>query len=100
MRKLIVFVVGLVCIALLAGSAFAAGPSESQVPGAPPALKPDADFGNIPLYFIPNRGQTDNRALFSARAEGFTLWATRDGLIFDQRSNGGAGSSGTPSRPA
>ncbi len=76
---------------------------------------PDADFGKIPLYFIPNRGQTNGRALFSARAAGFTIWATRDGLVFDQRSNEGAcspevtgpatrkhkgaGSSGTP-RPA
>ncbi len=88
MKKPVAFVVGLVCIAILAGSAFASGTSKSQVSGAPPALKPDADFGKIPLYFIPNRGQTDSRALFSARAEGFTLWATRDGLLFDQRGHG------------
>jgi hypothetical protein len=84
MRHSISVVAGLVCIAVLGGSAFSSGPSKSHALVAPPSLRPDADFGNIPLYFIPNRGQADNRALFSARAAGFTLWATRDGLIFDQ----------------
>ncbi len=83
MRSAIRFVAGLVCTAVLCGPAYSSGTSKSNAQVASPALKPDADFGNIPLYFIPNRGQTDSRALFSARAEGFTLWATRVGLVFD-----------------
>ena len=86
MRHSIVFVAGLVCFSALGESAFSSEPSKTQPQVAQPALRPDADFGNIPLYFIPNRGQADSRALFSARAEGFTLWATRNGLLFDQRS--------------
>ena len=87
MRHSIVFVAGLVCLSALGESAFSSEPSKTQTQVAQPALRPDADFGNIPLYFIPNRGQADSRALFSARAEGFTLWATRNGLLFDQRSH-------------
>ena len=80
----------LLCLAGLGGMAAA----QSRWHPGSTVVGPDADFGKIPLYFIPNRGQADSRALFSARAEGFTLWATRDGLIFDQRSNGGACSPG------
>jgi uncharacterized repeat protein (TIGR02543 family) len=46
-----------------------------------PALNPD--FGKIPLYFIPNRGQVDEKALFYAKTSRYTLWLTREGLVFD-----------------
>jgi hypothetical protein len=54
-------------------------------PGRPPSepLKLDPDFGALPLYFIPNRGQTDAEALFFARTPGTTLWITKSGLVFD-----------------
>jgi hypothetical protein len=41
------------------------------------------EFGNVPLYFIPNQGQVDERALYYAKASGYTLWLTKEGLIFD-----------------
>lgn len=44
---------------------------------------PAPRFGETPLYFIPNRGQVDGRALFYARTPGYTLWMTRDGMVFD-----------------
>jgi hypothetical protein len=40
-------------------------------------------FGNIPLYFIPNNGQAHENVAFYARTSGYTLWMTREGLIFD-----------------
>jgi hypothetical protein len=46
-------------------------------------VEPESDYGNIPLYFIPNRGQVDREALFYAKASGYTLWMTKEGLIFD-----------------
>ena len=46
-----------------------------------PGLSPD--FGKIPLYFVPNRGQVDERALFYAKASRYTLWLTEEGLVFD-----------------
>jgi hypothetical protein len=43
-----------------------------------------SDFGRIPLYFIPNKGQMDGRALFAAPTREFILWITKKGLIFDR----------------
>jgi hypothetical protein len=44
------------------------------------------DYGKIPLYFIPNRGQVHEEVLFYARASRYTLWLTKKGLVFDSRS--------------
>ncbi|MCX6576439.1 MAG: SBBP repeat-containing protein, partial [Candidatus Aminicenantes bacterium] len=41
------------------------------------------EYGKIPLYFIPNRGQVDERALFYAKTQSYTLWMTKQGLVFD-----------------
>ncbi|NIN35066.1 MAG: hypothetical protein GTN53_27740, partial [Candidatus Aminicenantes bacterium] len=41
------------------------------------------NFGNIPLYFIPNRGQMNEKALFCAKTRTYTLWITKEGLVFD-----------------
>ena len=51
------------------------------------SLKPDINFGNIPLYFTHNKGQLDKRALFYAKTPGYTLWVTKGGLIFDSIGN-------------
>jgi hypothetical protein len=41
------------------------------------------DFGNTPLYFIPNKGQVHQKAKFYAKTSRYTLWMTKKGLIFD-----------------
>jgi hypothetical protein len=41
------------------------------------------DFGEIPLYFIPNRGQVDGKACFYAKTSWYTLWMTKEALVFD-----------------
>ena len=46
-------------------------------------LNLNPNFGKIPLYFIPNEGQVDERALFYAKASRYTLWITKEGFIFD-----------------
>jgi hypothetical protein len=46
-------------------------------------LSLDPDFGKIPLYFIPNEGQVDERAFFYAKASRYTLWLTKEGFVFD-----------------
>jgi hypothetical protein len=55
------------------------------------------DFGRIPLYFIPNTGQFKEGALFHADTSLYTLWVTREGLVFDRvkevQSNTGDGRS-------
>jgi hypothetical protein len=40
-------------------------------------------FGNIPLYFIPNKGQVQKNAKFYAKTPRYTLWMTNEGLMFD-----------------
>lgn len=56
-------------------------PDKSQI--LPRSPKLDIDYGKIPLYFVPNQGQVDDNALFYADASKYTLWITREGLIFD-----------------
>jgi len=46
-------------------------------------LNLNPDFAKIPLYFIPNEGQVDEGALFYAKASRYTLWLTKEGLVFD-----------------
>ena len=47
-------------------------------------VNPVKDFGKIPLYFVPNKGQTDPSAQFYAKAANYTLWVTKGGLVFDK----------------
>jgi hypothetical protein len=46
-------------------------------------VKRGLDFGRIPLYFIPNKGQVDGKARFYAKTSRYTLWMTNEGLVFD-----------------
>lgn len=46
-----------------------------------PKIHPN--YGKIPLYFIPKKGQADARALFYARTSSYTLWITKGELVFD-----------------
>jgi hypothetical protein len=46
-------------------------------------LKPDLNFGKFPLYFIFNKGQVNEKAKFYAKASRYTLWLTKEGLVFD-----------------
>ena len=46
-------------------------------------VKPDIEFGKIPLYFVSNQGQVNKQAKFYAKAARCTLWMTKEGLVFD-----------------
>jgi hypothetical protein len=39
-------------------------------------VKRNPDFGNLPLHFIPNKGQVDEQARFYAKTSRYTLWMT------------------------
>jgi hypothetical protein len=41
------------------------------------------NYGNLPLYFIPNKGQVHKDAIFYAVTTKYKLWMTREGLVFD-----------------
>ena len=55
--------------------------SSGRRPASPLSIQPD--FGSPPLYFIPNRGQTDQEALFYTKTGGYKLWLTLEGLTLD-----------------
>jgi hypothetical protein len=52
-------------------------------------MKIDVDYGKIPLYFIPNEGQVHEQGLFYAKTSGYTLWLTKNGLVFDKMISSG-----------
>ena len=42
-----------------------------------------SSYGKLPLYFIRHEGQIDKNVLFYAKAKSYTLWMTKEGLVFD-----------------
>ena len=48
-------------------------------------LRVEAAYGNLPLSFEPNRGQTDRRVKFISRAGNHTLWLTKDEAVLALR---------------
>ncbi|MGB9123773.1 MAG: SBBP repeat-containing protein [Candidatus Angelobacter sp.] len=44
-------------------------------------LQVETSFGNLPLAFEPNRGQTDSRVKFLSHAGHHTLWLTKDEAV-------------------
>jgi hypothetical protein len=54
-------------------------------------VKPELNYGKIPLYFIYNKGQVNEKAKFYSKASRYTLWLTKEGLIFDSIRGQGSG---------
>jgi len=84
--------VWIACIFLLVSLVSSASHQIPQIPQleTKPQLntpKIDINYGKIPLYFIPNEGQVDEKALFYADTSKYTLWITQEGLIFDSLRN-------------
>jgi Leucine-rich repeat (LRR) protein len=75
--------------------------SEPQGNRAAGLVKPDINFGKIPLYFITNKGQVNEDAAFYAKASRYTLWLTKEGLVFDstRKVEEGEGSTRFPHSP-
>ncbi|HJT24864.1 MAG TPA: SBBP repeat-containing protein, partial [bacterium] len=44
-------------------------------------LHPVADYGNLPLAFEPNQGQTDPQVQFLSRGKGYALFITPQGVV-------------------
>ncbi len=53
-------------------------PRNAILPGKDAVL-----FDEIPLYFVPNQGQFDKKALFLANTPKYKVWITRSALLFD-----------------
>jgi len=46
-------------------------------------LKVSKSYGKIPLYFIKNKGQVNEKVLYCAKTRLYTLWITKEALVFD-----------------
>lgn len=51
--------------------------------GANDLISAVLDPGGLPLHFIENQGQQNKTALFYTRTSRYTLWLTRQGVVFD-----------------
>lgn len=49
------------------------------------AIPTASDYKTLPVYFEPNRGQTDPRVRFLSRGPGYTVFLTRDGTVLSLR---------------
>jgi hypothetical protein len=59
-----------------------------------PKPETSPDFARVPLYFIPNQGQVEEKGLYYAKASRYTLWITKEGLVFDRARKTGPESHG------
>ena len=78
-----------VCAALFAGQKGSGPVPSGSVPTS--GIAPTAVGVGTPLYFIANAGQMNSKAHYYARTPGYTLWLTREGLVFDRVENGEKG---------
>jgi hypothetical protein len=78
------FLLPLIFILCLVITGFAGNQSMAELSGTRQfEQKTGLKVANIPLYFIPNKGQVDARAFYYSNTSRYTLWATQEGLIFD-----------------
>lgn len=91
---------------LLAGGALALGLGVAALLGAARALpepRPAARlleaYGQLPLTFEPNRGQTDSQVLFLARSQGATLFLAHTEAVLTLGPRAGAAPGREPARP-
>ncbi|HEY5039647.1 MAG TPA: hypothetical protein VIJ93_11290, partial [bacterium] len=50
--------------------------ASSSVPQPADQLKLNESYGQLPLYFEPNQGQTDSQVKFLSKGSGYTLFLT------------------------
>jgi hypothetical protein len=73
----------------LVGLLFILGPVSEHLANGRPGYQANSqpghqvDLGKLPLYFITNKGQVNGKAKFYAKASRYTLWITKEGLVFD-----------------
>ncbi len=56
--------------------------TKSPIPSLSSSMKVDADFGRLPVYFIPNTGQMDKPVAYYVQAQDKTIYFTDGGVTF------------------
>ena len=87
MKKPHLFVIGLLLIVLFITAAGGENgrqnkPKTDSITLPSSSLKVDADFGRMPLYFIPNKGQLDEQVSYYVQGKDKTLYFTSAGITF------------------
>ncbi len=81
MRKLtLLFIFLLISLLLVSAQP---KPNLGSLKPNPKTMTHDFNFEKLPLDFIVNKGQVDKKAAFYARTSFYTLWVTKEGLVFD-----------------
>jgi hypothetical protein len=72
----------LLCLQVSSGKQRGTGDSQSFAFVPTQGSRTDADFGRIPLHFIPNEGQVDGPAAFYVQGKDKTIYFAPEGLTF------------------
>ncbi len=83
-RSIIVLGIAASCLLLagfgVKGPSIQGQPSKAGVPQNLSNIQADSDFGKMPVYFIPNKGQVDKPVAFYVQGKDKTLYFTGDGV--------------------
>ncbi len=67
---------------VMAMMAHGAEPVMARTDPTPGKVQRDAGYGNIPLFFIPNQGQLDERVAYAIQGKDKSVYFTPEGLTF------------------
>ena len=84
MKKSIIWAIILISCFLLFSASTKISRAEKPQPFSAPApqLKVDADFGKMPLYFVPNKGQMDAHVAYYVQGKDKSLYFSPEGVTF------------------
>jgi hypothetical protein len=72
----------LIIVMLMAMMADGAEPAMARTDPNPGGVQSDARYGAIPLFFIPNQGQLDERVAYAIQGKDKSVYFTPEGLTF------------------
>jgi len=85
-KAIVIVVVGLACLFTVSTAkqkqGFASGAADAVQPLKPSSVKLEADFGKMPLYFIANKGQMDERVDYYVQGKDKSVYFSPEGVTF------------------
>lgn len=85
-KAMVIVLAGLACLFTIGAADQRQGPAVGAADAVlalkPSAVKLEADFGRLPLYFIPNKGQLDERADYHVQGRDKSLYFSPGGVTF------------------
>jgi len=85
-KAIVIVIVGLACLFTISTAnqkqGLPPGTSDAVQPLKPSSPKLEADLGKMPLYFIANKGQLDERVAFYVQGKDISIYLTSEGLTY------------------